>query len=664
MAAHAPAPSDMNATLRTHAHRLIAPFALVALAIALYWPSTSLPLSFDDAWSVRLVRHFSLPDLFTQTQNFGYYRPLYLAYYRLAAAAGAHGPLLLHILCIAGHAANALLLLKLAPAMLGRRSDAAAPGAVVFGAACLFALNPFAVQAVALPAGLNHLLALLFIQAAMLCYARARLPAAGRGRWWLACLSLSLLAFLSNEIGLCVAGFAFAYELMHALRTRRWTRRSWSFLTVTALAGAYALAYQLIPKGASPEFVFTIGDALRRALIALQTLAYPLALALGPLGLPAEASVLAATALMLSLCAWAMRGPQRGAVALGLLLFAAGAALPALRLPTGYVENAPRVFYVATLGTAIAWSALAWALTGWLAPRAQAVAAGAAIAAIGLAGAWHVRDHQAFLARANEPVQAIAEAGAALAPGEQVLALNAPEWVAAPARRFPMFSEGAIVLAPYVEGSDLVLANTGLERTVHLAQYPLPGDPARPYSFRTFGQPLDPAQLAGATRILQTQYLPEALRTDWLGGATTHGPATAEVAFAGGPSLAQHHIQACRQGWVVALQWRRPPAPAGEFPPTLSAFVQALDANGAKLAQSDGAPLNGLLPFASLPADRDIVDRRVLLAPDAAGAMLHLGVYDYVTGERLPATDAQGRRLAGDALTLPLPPLDPGVACR
>ncbi|PJF45866.1 MAG: hypothetical protein CUN48_16710, partial [Candidatus Thermofonsia Clade 3 bacterium] len=169
---------------------------------------------------------FTLFDLFTRTQNFGYYRPLYLAYYRLAAAAGASGPLLLHVLCIVVHAANALLLLKFLPAMLGRQT-----GGMAFGVAFLFALNPFAVQAVALPAGLNHLLALLFIQLAMLCYTRARQsgPTRQRAAWWGACLGLCTLAFLSNEIGLSVAGFALAYEAIRAVRTRRWAREAWSF---------------------------------------------------------------------------------------------------------------------------------------------------------------------------------------------------------------------------------------------------------------------------------------------------------------------------------------------------------------------------------------------------------------------------------------------------
>ncbi len=648
----------MEAKPRTRARPSTTPLliaGLIAAVVVTYWPSLALPLSFDDAWSVRLVRHFTLLDLFTQTQNFGYYRPLYLAYYRLAAAVGAAGPLLLHTLCIITHTANALLLLRFTPAMLGRRADR-----MVFATAFLFALNPFAVQAVALPAGLNHLLALLFIQMAMLCYARARASVGRRGPWWGACLGLCACAFLANEIGLSVAGFALAYEVIRASHMRCWRPEAWSFLIVAAFAGGYAVLYQFIPKGASPEFVFTPGDALVRALIALQTLSYPLTLLMSPLGMSAETTVLVATAALSVACALALRSPMRDAALLGLMLFAVAVALPILRLPTGYVQNAPRVFYVSNAGTAMVWAAVVLALR---APRFQAILAGSVVAAIGLAGAWHARDQQAFLGRANEPVEAIAAAGAQLAPHERLLAINAPRWVAVPTRRFPMFYEGAIVLADYVEGSDLVLANTGLDRDVWLTQFALPGDPSQPYAFQTFGQPFDPTQLTDAARVLQTRYLSNELRTDWIGGAVAQRPAQAAVRFAGGAALVQHHVQPCRDGWIVALQWRGSSA-ASDMPSTISAFVQVLDAGGTKRAQDDGAPLRGLLPFGQLPLDRDIVDRRMLAAPGASGAALYVGLYDYATGERLPATDVRGERLAGDALVLPLPSPDPGVTCR
>lgn len=653
--------------------------ALIALILALYWPSLSLPLSFDDAWSVRLVREFTLLDLFTQTQNFGYYRPLYLAYYRLAAAVGASGPLLLHALCIAAHAANALLLLRLTPALL----DGTAKG-VAFAAALLFALNPFAVQAVALPAGLNHLLALLFIQLAMLCYVQARgAPTHGAPTGlqhsprrtarqvaaWVACLGLCSLAFLANEIGVCVVGFALAYEAMRARRLRRWTRDAWSWLIIAAWALAYVAIYAGIPKGASPEFVPTIGDGMTRGLIALQTLTYPLTLVLGALGLAAEPAVLVAAAMLLVICGVALRGPHGDAVLLGGLLFITCVALPVLRLPTGYIQNAPRVFYTSATGTAMVWAAVVLSMSALLGPdMALRPLAGAVVAAVGLAGAWHALDHQRFLAWAHEPVRVLVESAAQIAPDETVLMINAPEWVAAPARRFPLFHEGAIVLAAYVEGRDLVLANAGLDRDVHLAQVALPGDPSRPYAFMTFGRPLDPTQLVTAARVLQTDYLLDALRTEWIGGATTHRPESVEVTFADGLALVRHYVQPCREGWIVTLQWRRTAdgadGRANHAMDTLSAFVQALDRNEAKLAQHDGAPLRGMLSFAQLPEDRDIMDRRVLRTSETAEAMLLLGLYDYRTGMRLAARDARGNRLPGDALATPLSLPDAQTSCR
>ncbi|MFN3706609.1 MAG: hypothetical protein ACK4WM_11530, partial [Thermoflexales bacterium] len=284
------------------ARRLWLPSTLAVFIALLYWPSLSLPLSFDDAWSVRLVRDFTLVDLFTRTQNFGYYRPIYLAYYKLAALAGAHGPLLLHTLCIVTHAANALLLLKFIPAALGGRTIGLA-----FSAAFLFALNPFAVQAVALPAGLNHLLALLFIQLAALAYDRARQPmhAYRRAAWWIGCLGLCVLAFLSNEIGLSVVGFVLAYEAVRLGHVRCWPLAAAHAWPVIGLTAGYVVVYALIPKGAAPEFVFSVAGVLTRALTALQTLTYPLTLLVAPLQLSAEAGVLLASVLLAVACLFA-----------------------------------------------------------------------------------------------------------------------------------------------------------------------------------------------------------------------------------------------------------------------------------------------------------------------------------------------------------------------
>lgn len=59
---------------------LLAGALIAVLVVCIYWQTLAVPVSFDDAWGMRLVRDFSWLELFTNTANFGYYRPLYLAW--------------------------------------------------------------------------------------------------------------------------------------------------------------------------------------------------------------------------------------------------------------------------------------------------------------------------------------------------------------------------------------------------------------------------------------------------------------------------------------------------------------------------------------------------------------------------------------------------------
>ena len=659
---------------------LVLALALITIiAAALYLPSLSLPLSFDDAWSVRLVRDFSALDLFTRTQNFGYYRPLYLAYYRLAGLAGASGPLLLHLLCVAAHAINSGLVYFVARTFLRGSPH---NRAIALTTALLFACNPLSVQAVALPAGLNHLIALIFLQLAVLSYARCRSVIPLQGMPWLAATcTFSLIAFLANEVALCVPGLCLAYEAARVAQGERISRRVWPLAVVTALALAYAAVYTLIPKGTAPPFVFTLDGALQRMFIALQALAHPLVWLLSPFEISGLATVVVSLAIMGLLVAYLWRVTPVALVG-GAVLFAAGVALPILRLPTGYVENAQRVFYVASLGASLAWAALVIAAANAIHTRwsriAEAVARIACSIVVAVPGALYSFDTQRFYARASEPVRAIATNGAQLQPDETLLALNVPEWVAVPQRRFPLFIEGAILMADYVDGRDLVFSNTGLDRQVAVQHFQLPYQPELRYAFKTFGPDVSPAPGATAfytaTRVLNVAYAPDGPHTVWLGGASAVRPEQIEARFGPQLALVRQHVLPCKDGWVVALQWRKqPPTPKkgggspieGELPRTLSAFAQAFEVGGGPMTQKDGAPLAGLLQFADLPNDADIVDRRVLTTTSVMqpGA-LYVGIYDFTNNARLVATDAANKPLDGNAFSIPLPPRDAGTECR
>lgn len=86
-------------------------------------------------------------------------------------------------------------------------------------------------------------------------------------------------------------------------------------------------------------------------------------------------------------------------------------------------------------------------------------------------------------------------------------------------------------------------------------------------------------------------------------------------------------------------------------------FVHLTDASGAILSQEDSVPVNWTRPLSTWKPGETILDVHVL---DLAGRplqksdVLHIGLYDPTTLDRLPALDAQGVTLAGQIATVVL----------
>ena len=83
-------------------------------------------------------------------------------------------------------------------------------------------------------------------------------------------------------------------------------------------------------------------------------------------------------------------------------------------------------------------------------------------------------------------------------------------------------------------------------------------------------------------------------------------------------------------------------------------FVHVLDAEGQVRAQRDVQPMDGRAPTSWWLPGEVIRDEHILPLRDAhlppGIYTLSIGMYHWTTGERLPLTDSNGRRLTDDRL--------------
>lgn len=98
----------------------------------------------------------------------------------------------------------------------------------------------------------------------------------------------------------------------------------------------------------------------------------------------------------------------------------------------------------------------------------------------------------------------------------------------------------------------------------------------------------------------------------------------------------------------LRLHWQA----SGPADQDYTVFVHALNAQGKTVANADGQPGEGLLPTSTWgPGETFLDEHRILVPPGFVPARLEVGVYLLATGQRLPATDANGIA-HGDTLTI------------
>lgn len=634
-----------------HKHQVKLMALLVAgAALILYWPTLHLPLIYDSLLHIRIARELDLATVWLPTEAFGFYRPLTFLPMLIIRDLFDHYPAwLMHGLNVGQHALNAVLLLALSWRLWHKASWAIAAG-------LLLALFPFAYQAIAVYGHNVHPTTAGLILLGLHAYLYSLRE--GKLTWALCTGLLFALGLLSHETAVLFGPLA---ALVHwnvqtpsqrsFLNLKRDAWLPWSIYLICG--GLYAVAYQFIPISRELPGAGAGNAPWLKLLYLLQSAVHPFAW-LGHLfpNLDAATIVLAGFVITIILTAWsARRRAHRLPLLLGWLWWAGFAGLLFLSLPTDYLLHGPRLLYLAGIGLALLWPVLLEPLRGRL--RFGWLLWGAALGSILLTGASFVSGRLQQYAQLASPVSLVEEVMADRSPEEGVLLVNLPEWLSPTKNVYPVGAEHVALLGYHLFAEELVVENLGDDRPVRaIRQADILTDPGYPYA--VFGgtdpdRPLLANWAPAGSQVFVVTFSPEGPDPQHVGGllpATNREP-VAEI----GP-LQLNAVSAILCDGLLELNtswaWSRETALSG----TLSLFVQALDNAGQLLAQADGPPLGLRADLVRPVLGWQMADRRILRSSAGCPVQLLLGIYDWSTGERLPARDGQGNPLPDNALSV------------
>ncbi|MBK9049829.1 MAG: hypothetical protein IPL78_02570 [Chloroflexi bacterium] len=663
----------------------------------LYWPVLKLPLIYDTLLHIRITGELDWGLVWLPTDSFGFYRPLTFAPLLLIKDLFDGYPVwLLQGLNWLQHGVNVGLLSWLALRLWPER-----PWRSLL-AGLFFAVFPFSYQAVAVYGHNVHLttagLLLLGLHTYLSANRKEPLPVSStqspvssphslppssylaRAGRWLPTLAIFALAILSHEsailFGAMAALVAWAdggWPLAVGGMGRNirqfgaylWRSPWFGFL---ALGGMYIVVYQFFPISRAPQAVDgEVGSWLVRGLYLAQAAAYPLAwLAhLLPQNWGVTVVVLAAAATIF-LTLFSLRQPEsRFALLLGWGWWGLAVAVIAIPLSTNYLLHGPRLLYLSSVGLAIAWAVMvdyvsgfkfrvssfefqvsSWGWIRWV--------VGVGFVGFVLVSNWvFVRGRMADYARLTGGVDVVAQVMAEEPAAVGITLINLPQWLAQPRTTYPVGAELEQMLGDYLFAEELMAHNLGVDHPVLAVVVPELLQPTA-YGYQIHNQhPITALTELPVTRRQQfflTRYWEDGPVMIHLGGLQPANAAATPIASFTVYDLLSAEAQACDEAVEVTLVWRG----REEIPPTTSVFVQLLDASGQLMAQADGPPLS--LPPNLLPwRGRELVDVRNLPLPEGKTAtQLLVGVYDYVTAERLAGVDAALRPLPDNALTVPV----------
>jgi hypothetical protein len=650
----------------------ISALAIAFLAILLYWPSLALPVIYDDLLHIRIVKGLNLRTVWLPTGEFGFYRPLtFLPLILIKRAFGYYPNWLLHGLNVVQHSLNAVLLVALAARLGFSRFQSVAAG-------LLFAFFPFSYQAVAVYGHNVHpTLTGLFLMGLHSYLTAIRLTSNqqrdGRWRrwlWWGITGFIFLLSLLSHESAILFGAFAALLHwhergrLPELKLSRQWfqLRRVPPWLVFVLLGGVYFVVYQFLPITRGPQASGEEGGYWLRIFYLLQAAAYPLTwfAHLVP-QLDAKSVISIGLGVTLILTIWAARTHDtRWSLLLAWGWWGLASILIAVPLPASYLLHGPRLLYLGSLGLALLWPLLLYSSrSGAWRNRLSLL-----LIALILVTDWRfVRDRLDQYRLLTRPIDTIAGIMAQQPSEEGVVVVNIPQWIAPQRNTFALGAELVAMLGNHLFADEIIAENLPGQHAVYAVVEPdLLRKTAYPYGIHdetTFRGdaaatlPIRSDWSARGSQVFIIEYTADGPETKHTGAFQQVGVHLSPIASFTSYDLINAQATLCDGQVQATLLWEQTPGEV--ITPTLSIFVQLLVEDGRLMAQADGPPLGLRADLVQLLPGWEIQDRRSL-QPSLPGQpeQILIGVYDFVTGDRLPAHDDRQRNLPDDLFRLPV----------
>jgi len=625
---------------------------ITAAVLLAYADSITLPFHFDDIPHYLWLNDQSLGSIWLSAAGRPYYRPMqFLGWKLYETAFGRDSVVVYHLMSLLVHALDAVLV-----ALVARRLADCKPGEGWWRAAAAgltFALFPFSYQVVPLPGSFTHPMVALFVLLSILAYDRFRTHGRCAWRWLIAALVCGVFAFASNEGSLVLAAAIALYEFARAPRPIRWR---WAG-SLALLAVVYFAWYESRPMLAGDEVrVRGLEAVVQNAMVALQGATFPLqpiGRALMGWGFSDHGAVLSIGVLSLSALAvlYARAGEFRRWF-FGAGWFATFMVVPVLLLSHDYLINAPRVLYLSACGAAWLWAGAA----GIVRRRGRRLASLAFMVVVLAPSFIFIRQRMALYHLNAAPLQEVIDVALRSGPADRLLFVNLPAWVSAERPWYPIGHEGVLFLPAYATLSEFVFVNTGRPSQAIGIEFNTLTMP-QAYHYGVYGPPLDYERLefevGSAVEVHLAAYKSQVIELNAAGRMLDQARPSGgdRASFDGLVTLESAAWLACADRLDVALVWRADAFP----PPDAHIFVHVLDTRDALIAQHDSPPLQGLLPFWQWqPGDRARDEHPIDLPAPSEGASytLAVGLYDVVTGQRIPAALADGSRPPNDAVSV------------